>query len=369
MGLARTLRWAPCRVRARTGCRRRKHRAATVSTCATRHGRGCRIGWSARRRIAARRPARNPRRRRPARGTAPAVRICVPIPQRRARASRVDRGPSSTRWVGGCLRGGGGDRVGEPDGRGELRGPVVGVHVGAVDDPPCRVETSGIFASRGVTAPAMSRKAACAGAMSGEWNACDTASGVTLAPRAASAPVMRSTASAGPDTTVDRGPFTAAIAARRFRRHQGATSSAGTSTALIAPPAGSCCINSATRDDESCRLVEGQYLGEHRRSELAHAVADEERRFDPEFEQRRAERIRHGEQSRLGVPGVINGGAVGEHQVEQPAGCVEGGVDRGGRAVRWARYGGQVRTGHASCRGIGHPDRCTAARPAREPPR
>ena len=50
--------------------------------------------------------------------------------------------------------------------------------------------------------------------MSGEWNACETVSGVILAPSRASAVVMRLTASPGPDTTVEAGPLIAAI----FRR-------------------------------------------------------------------------------------------------------------------------------------------------------
>ena len=110
----------------------------------------------------------------------------------------------------------------------------------------------------------------------------------------------------------------------------------------------------ATRDDETCRLIEGQYLGEDGRSELAHAVAGKERRFDAEFKQRGAERVRHGEQSRLGVPGVMNGRAVGEHQAEQPARGGEGGVDRGGRACQVGpiRRAGSVKvTGHAGVLG------------------
>ena len=101
---------------------------------------------------------------------------------------------------------------------------------------------SGIVALRGVTVSAKARNASCAGAMSGEWNACETGSGVILAPSRASAVVMRLTASAGPDTTVEAGPLIAAIPQVGSSATRFATCSAGTSTALIAPPIGSCCI-------------------------------------------------------------------------------------------------------------------------------
>ena len=191
-----------------------------------------------------------------------------------------------------------------------------------------------------------------------------------MAPRAASVRVMRSTASAGPDTTVDRGPFTAA------RLHDGSAASKGGDVVgghvdgAHRAAGGQLLHQPAARDDESCRVFEGQYLGEDGGGELAHAVADEERGFDAKFEQRRADRVGDGEQSRLGVPGVMDVRAVGEHQVQQPAGCAQGAVDRGG-GVRQVRAGtaGRTGTGRGSCRGIGRPARCTAARSASPPPR
>ena len=135
---------------------------------------------------------------------------------------------------------------------------------------------------------------------------------------------MRSTASAGPDTTVDRGPFDRGDSTRRLRCHNG-VDIVGRHVDGAHRTAGRQLPHQlAAADDESCRIVERQYLGQNGRGELAHAVADEEPRFDTEFEQRRAERVRHGEQRRLGVTGVIDGVAVGEHQVEQPVGCCKG---------------------------------------------
>ena len=159
----------------------------------------------------------------------------------------------------------------------------------------------------GVTALAMSRNAARAGAISGEWNACETVSGVTVAPRSASVRVTRSTASAGPDTTVDRGPFAAA------RLH--ACSSASRGRCRRRPcrrrhrtAGGQLLQQPAARNHQSCSVFEGQHLCEDRGGELAHAVADDERGLGVKLAQRGADRVGDGEQSRLRIPGLINVG-------------------------------------------------------------
>ena len=125
--------------------------------------------------------------------------------------------------------------------------------------------------------------------MSGEWNAWETGSEVIFAPSGASALVMRSTASAGPDTTVELRPVHGGDSARRSPPHDGSDVVGGDVDGAHRAARRQLLHQPATGNHQSCRLVECQDLGERSRRELTHAVADQERRFDAEVEQRRAE--------------------------------------------------------------------------------
>ena len=82
------------------------------------------------------------------------------------------------------------------------------------------------------------------GSISGEWNACETASRFVRTPRAAKGAAIAATASAAPATTTCAGPFTAAIATGALAaRTASATSVSAAAIDTIAPPAGSACIS------------------------------------------------------------------------------------------------------------------------------
>ncbi len=109
---------------------------------------------------------------------------------------------------------------------------------------PVTFETNGSLGGDSFTAPASRSNAARIGSTSGEWNACDTTSGLQRTPCSARARDAASTSAAAPDTTVCSGAFTAAIETFAWcGAIASATHASGANTAVIAPPAGSDCIS------------------------------------------------------------------------------------------------------------------------------
>ncbi len=141
------------------------------------------------------------------------------------------------------------------------------------------------------------------GSISGEWNACETASWCTRRPCARNCSAMAFTASSSPDTTTDDGPFTAAIptvvgqqrthlvlgclhrdhgAAGRQRLHE-----------------------AAARDHQQRGVLQRQSTSDVRRGQLADRMAHHEVGPHSPGLQQAVQRNLDGEQRRLGEFGCV----------------------------------------------------------------
>ncbi len=123
------------------------------------------------------------------------------------------------------------------------------------------MDTNAIRGSRADTPATTAAKSPIMGSISGEWNACETASCRTRAPPAASRSATTFTAGSEPESTSDRGPLTAAMPTSPVS--SGATSASVAVTAIITPPGGNCAINRpraatsrAASDSESARATQ-----------------------------------------------------------------------------------------------------------------
>ncbi len=122
----------------------------------------------------------------------------------------------------------------------------------AVASSPVTVETSGMRGAWKGSPAATSRNSSSTGSMCAEWNAWLTVRRRVRRPSSAKCAATPATSASSPETTTDRGPFTAANETPGVS--SGSTSSSVASTAVIAPPAGARCINrprAATSDAAS----------------------------------------------------------------------------------------------------------------------
>ena len=131
------------------------------------------------------------------------------------------------------------------------------------------------------------------GAISGEWNACDTTSGLHARPLPPGARATAVTAPRSPEMTVCEGSLTAAIdtraAVRAKRRGRRGRSSAN--TLAICAVRRERLHQPAARGDQHQRILERQHAGHARRHVLAEAVAHHGRGLDSPRSPQLGERV------------------------------------------------------------------------------